>query len=207
MHGHFEDNLGFKELILEKKPKHIVECGAGTGELTRKLQTLYNIYDVKITVISDNTVKDIDPRINFIKGISYMELAKFQDESIDFCIIDTDHNYWTLMNELSVVDSKMANKGFIAMHDVSYFYHNSGLALSYAGGIPYPEQQIQKFMFSHGGIGDALIDFLSFKRFDYKMLAFTSAHMGAAIIQKEITNEVIVAKSGNKPVFVGENQC
>ena len=206
MHGHFEEHLKFKDLIMRERPQTIVECGAGSGELTRKLQTLYDVYDPEIFIISDAIVDGLDSRIHFKQGISYVKLCEFPDESIDFCIIDTDHNYWTLANELSILDTKLKDSGYIAMHDVSMFYHDTGMAMSYAEDSVYPENSIRSMAFTKGGLGDALIDFLAFKRFDYKLIAFTEAHMGAAIIQKKVIKEIMIYTPGTKAPYVGANQ-
>jgi hypothetical protein len=181
VHNHFDRYLDLKSLILERRPKRIVECGAGNGDLTRKLSEF--IDTCNIHVISDKKVFGLDSRIVFKIGLSYRELEKYEDDSIDLCIIDTDHNYWTLMKELAAVMNKITEGGMIALHDVETFYHDTGMALSYWDGEPYPKEEIEKWA-CYGGLGDALIWFLNSYPQQWKLMAYSRESNGAAIIEK-----------------------
>lgn len=183
MHNHWDKFLNLKAIMLERKPKLVIECGAGNGDLTRKLSSLLDVYPFELYVISDKKLEGIDERISWCDGISYEALKAFPPNSIDLCIIDTDHNYWTLMKELSVLFDRMKEGGLIAMHDVETFYHDTGMALSYWNDMSYPRAEIEKYA-PCGGLGDALIEFLQLQKMHYKLLAYTSESHGAALIEK-----------------------
>lgn len=200
MHNHFSQYLNLKSFILEKRPKVIVECGAGSGELTRKICSLWNIYDFDFHVISDTPVPGLDPKIKWVQGLSYDALKIFPNETIDLCIIDTDHNYWTLAKELQAVVSKIKEGGLIALHDVETFYHDTGMALSYSSGETYPREEIER-MASLGGLGDALIAFLNSERLGWKLLAFNRESHGAAVIEKRTQTHYSLFLPGSGAVY------
>lgn len=183
MHRHFSENLNLKALILEKRPKVIVECGAGNGELTAQIVSLMDVYDFVFHVISDNHIAGLDQRIIWHNGLSYEILKEFSDDSIDLCIIDTDHNYWTLMQEFVALFKRVKEGGLIAMHDVETFYHDTGMAMSYWDGKHYPKEEIEKYS-PYGGLGDALIDFLHLQKTFYRLYAWNHESNGAALIQR-----------------------
>lgn len=183
MRNHWDKFLNLKQIILERRPRVIVECGAGDGGLTRLIAGLLDVYDFEFHVISDKVLEGIDPRICWRTGLSYEALPDFEDSSIDLCIIDTDHNYWTLMKEFAAVFNKIREGGLVAMHDVETFYHDTGMALAYWDGKPYPRAEIEKLA-PYGGLGDALIEFLQLKKMHYKLLAFTPESHGAALIER-----------------------
>lgn len=183
MHNHFEKGLNLKQIILERKPKVIVECGAGNGDLSFKLANLLMEYPFDLHVVSDKEIVGIGSKINWKTGLSYEVLSEFPDNSIDLCIIDTDHNYWTLMKEFASVFNKISEGGLIALHDVETFYHNTGMALAYWDGKPYPKEEIMNHA-PYGGLGDAMIDFLQNKKMHYKLLAYTAESHGAALIER-----------------------
>ncbi len=121
----------------------------------------------------------------------------FPDDSIDLCIIDTDHNYWTLMKELAAVFNKITEGGLIALHDVETFYHDTGMALGYWNGQPYPRDDIETCA-RYGGLGDALIEFLQVKKMHYKLAAYTAFNHGGALIEKKTQSifNIVVPGSG-----------
>lgn len=205
MHNHYFHNLNLAKWLLEAKPRCVVECGAGTGELTTHLVGLKNKLGFRLCVISDND-PGFGSDVEFIRGISYKELEKFPDNSIDFCIIDTDHNYWTLAKELEVLHKKLSDGAYVAIHDVATFYHDTGMALSYSDGSPYPKDAIESCAPSMGGLGNALMDFLHIFKFDYRLVEFTSESHGAAIIQKKVLLGISIMVPGDKPMYAGVNK-
>lgn len=210
MHNHFDKNMNLKKWILERRPNHIIECGAGNGELSRLIDGLHSEYTFTFTVVSDNIPSGVDAYAQ--PGLSYEELGKFSDGSIDLCIIDTDHNYWTLMKEFAAVFNKISEGGLIALHDVETFYHDTGMALAYWDGKHYPREEIEKYA-PYGGLGDAMIDFLQNKKMYYKLLAYTAESHGAALIEKRTQNifNIVVPGPGAgfapKNMEVKENEC
>jgi len=199
MHNHFDKNLNLKALILEHKPRLIVECGAGTGELTRLIAGLKSDYDFSYHVISDSRVPGID-RVHWHSGLSYEVLKTFVDGTIDLCIIDTDHNYWTLMKEFEAVFNKISDNGFIALHDVDTFYHDTGMALSYSEGTPYPKEEIEKYA-PYGGVGAAMIDFLQLKKMDYKLVRYLTESHGAALLQRYRKSRYAILSPGPEAAY------
>lgn len=200
LHTHFDQHLNLRKILLDKKPGVIVECGAGNGDNTKLLAHMMQFYPLELHVISDKMVEGLDPRIKWTVGLSYKELAKFPDNSIDMCIIDTDHNYWTLMKELSALDPKLKEGGLIIFHDVDEFYHNTGLALSYWNDEPYPKDEILSYA-KYGGVGDALLSFLTKYNSKYKLLYWTDKNYGAAMVEKKTVKDAMVIMPGTNPVF------
>lgn len=162
----------------------IVECGAGNGDLTRLIASLLDTYAFEFTVISDKVIEGLDKRIHWFTGLSYEVLQSFPNNSIDLCIIDTDHNYWTLREELRALNDRVKEGGLIAMHDVETFYHDTGMALSYWIGKPYPREEIEA-MANQGGLGDAMVLFLASDPLHWKLFAYNRESHGGAIIEKK----------------------
>lgn len=194
MQGHFDRNLNLRALILEKRPKVIVEVGAGDGDCTKLLAHLKWYYDFELYTISDKVLPEIKG-VNWITGISYKELPKFADASIGMCIIDTDHNYWTLKQELLAVASKMEESGLVVMHDVEEFYYDTGMGMSYWNDEPYPEKEIMDHV-KLGSVGLCLIDFLSASRGSFKLVRWIPEHFGCAVIEKRTTVGTSVLRPG-----------
>lgn len=201
MIGHMDNHLNLRNIILARYPKVIVECGAGEGATTRLLNHLKTAYEFDLHVISDKEIEGIDPEIIWTTGISYQELSKFPDNHVDLCIIDTDHNYWTLQKELEAVAPKMSEGGLIVMHDIEEFYHDTGMALSYWNGVPYPRAEIEAAGKVWGGLGDALIDFLCKNRHAFKLMAYVTEDYGAAVIEKRTIKSLRIVTPGTDSVF------
>ena len=136
MHKQFYEGVRTKDLIDALKPKLILEMGfgAGTNMLVLLTYTKKPGADYRIISLSDDfnvermtLPNDFIDRFIFVKGISYAMVPRWNElglpppynEKIDFCIIDTDHNYWTLQKELEYLDSIMADKCAIALHDTA----------------------------------------------------------------------------------------
>ena len=185
MKEHFEQYLNLKQLLIDTKPKHVLECGALDGENTNNLISLMPELGFNLTVISDDLPIDrCYEHINYLKGVSYLEFPKLADKSIDFCIIDTDHNYWTLQTELISLHPKLTDGALVVMHDVETFYYDTGVAEDYGDGTPYPQKLIEDTGLKAGGLGTALIDFLSTNRFNYRMVRWIPEGNGCAVIRK-----------------------
>lgn len=199
MQGHFDRNLNLRALILEKRPDVIVEVGAGDGACTKLLAHMKLFYDFELNVISDKVLPHIDG-VKWTTGISYKELANFPDSSIGLCIIDTDHNYWTLKQELMAVSSKMEEGGLIVMHDVEEFYYDTGMGMSYWNDEPYPDKEIMD-MAKFGGTGLCLIDFLAASHGSFKLVRWIPEHFGCAVIEKRTVTGTKIIRPGPASVF------
>ena len=142
MNNHWDKNLNVKNLLGQFKPERIVECGAGSGENTiQYLDAGYVLTSISDGEIPEKLKSFIEKgQLKWIFGISYVELAKFEDGSIDFCSIDTDHNYWTLKRELDVLKKKLTANGIVVIHDTETYRRNSGSMDGYKCGLPYPAE-------------------------------------------------------------------
>lgn len=188
MKHHWNQYANIRKWLYKEQPKHVVEIGALEGENTENLKSLMSDIGYKLTVISDDTeIKD--DGVTRIRGVSYREIANLPDNSIDFCILDTDHNYWTMMVELVALKSKMSSNGIIMLHDVDYYYYNSGVSDSYADGSDYPIKEIEEHQ-KHGGMGNAVIDALSALKTDYRLLLWVPEECGCAVLRR-MPNEII----------------
>ena len=191
MHNHFDKNLNLQKIIMDKKPKVIVECGAASGENTRQIISMKSIYSFKLFTISDSPYAEETIKVGeylrngfkWVYGLSYKELSKFDDDSIDLCIIDTDHNYWTLNEELSALHDKLRIGGVIALHDTQTYRKNSGQAFRYGTGDPYPGELITRYEKEGKGMGDALWEFLA-KHQNYLVLRHVAESHGAIALEK-----------------------
>lgn len=199
MTGHFDSHLNLRNIILDKRPKVIVECGAGEGECTKLLAHMHSLYPFDLYSITDKELSPIEG-VTFRTGLSYERLHDFKDGSIDLLIIDTDHNYWTLRTELEAATSKMSEGGLVVMHDVETFYHDTGMSMSYWNGGSYPEGEIMAQV-QRGGLGDAVIDFLHDTRDTFKMVWWNPNHHGVAVIEKKVCSTVYLIQPGSEPVF------
>jgi hypothetical protein len=196
---HFDNYLNLRQIILDKKPEVIVECGAGNGDLTRLIAHMQWLYPFDFKVISDKEIDFID-EVEWITGISYEAIKSLADDSVDLCIIDTDHNYWTLRQELEALIPKMREGGLVVMHDVEEFYYDTGMGMSYWNGAYYPEKEIKE-MTRLGGTGLALIDFIHDFRGTFKLVRFIPESHGAAVIEKRTVNGTSIITPGPDAVF------
>lgn len=199
MKEHFDNHIKLHRIILERKPKVIVECGAGEGESTRLIAGLQYHYSFDFYSISDKEITDI-PGVKWKVGLSYKRLPEFPDNSIDLCIIDTDHNYWTLTKELEAVASKITEGGLLIFHDVEEFYHNTGMAMSYWNDEPYPKEEIMECA-KFGGVGDALLNFVVKRSNQWKLVRWVQENHGAAIIEKHTITHTKVVTPAMAPLF------
>ena len=154
MHNHFTENLNTKALIERHDPKVVVE--AGCGQSTVQLMALAKergFRFVMMDVMDDPgnpgvmklptgvfiALKDIE----LLYGVSYLNFEKFADHEIDMAIVDTDHNGWTLMRELQVLERKVKPGGLVLLHDTEAFKNVNGTMEGYASGdAPYPLKEI-----------------------------------------------------------------
>lgn len=182
MKNHWDRNLNVSQLVKEHKPKLIVELGGGGGDNTDQYIELQKTLHFKMITISDGNMPERykgNDDFQWIFGISYLELPKFPDHSIDFCSIDTDHNYWTLYKELEILNDKMKVGGMVVMHDTESYRNQSGVMMSYLHGDDYPRGITEN---QHIGMRQALQDHLDCG--NYKLIKETKDSCGACAIIK-----------------------
>lgn len=136
MINQFNDGVRTKDLIDVLKPKLIMELGFGAGGNVLMLlaYSIMSGLNYKLISLSDQAsclfpVLPGEFAINYmyINGISYKRLPQIRDlgipnefnQPVDFMIVDTDHNYYTLKRELEAIDPLMSQKCAIAFHDTA----------------------------------------------------------------------------------------
>lgn len=182
MKNHWIDNLKVKDMVLEHKPKLIVELGGGGGDNTDQYLELQKTLPFKLITISDGEMptrfKNI-PNFEWRFAVSYLELPKFEDESIDFASIDTDHNYWTMNEELFHLARKMKKGGIVVLHDTESYRHNSGVMMQYGTKDPYPPE-INEFQYR--GMGDAIQEHI--EKQNFKIIKEVTESAGAMALKR-----------------------
>lgn len=138
MHHHFHSFLDIAELLATYDPEWILELGAGGGDNTR------NLLDAgrKVVVVNDGLLPqgwECEDRLLWITGLSYVYIQKYND--IPFCIVDTDHNGWTLDAELTLLEKHMKPGGIVCIHDIQAFKDTNGFMDGYyVVKAPYPPE-------------------------------------------------------------------
>lgn len=136
MHNQFYQGIKVSRLIDQLKPKLILEIGfgAGTNLMMLLCYTKKPGNDYRVISLSDDSKlpditlpNDFVSRFLYVAGVSYNVIPYWRDLKlpdefsgpIDFCIIDSDHNYFTLKNELFSINTIMAERCAIAIHDTA----------------------------------------------------------------------------------------
>jgi len=126
-------------LITKLKPKHIVEIGAETGKNTVNLlkyckeneATLYSI-DPKPQFDVEQLKQDNNDRFIFYKALSLNVIHQLN--SFDLVLIDGDHNWYTVYNELKLIEKRCQELEipfpFIILHDIDWPYGRRDLYYS-----------------------------------------------------------------------------
>ena len=110
--------------IVDNRYVRICEIGARHGDATRTLRA-----DVTITTIDPCIDEDLvskfkaDPRVTVRRGLS-LDVLDQMSEGFDCYLIDGDHNWYTVFNELKTIDEKnlLRPGGAILLHDVRWPY-------------------------------------------------------------------------------------
>ena len=106
--------------------KRICEIGAHHGEATKKILQLP---EISLTIIDPCVHEDLakmfadNARVTIHRGLS-LEVLPAMTESFDCFLIDGDHNWYTVFNELKVITEckLLAPGGTILLHDVRWPY-------------------------------------------------------------------------------------
>ena len=104
-----------KPLITNKKI--VVEIGAEHGHVTNKLK---DMNFEKLITIDPSCNFDSTPNFTFIKDISLNYLKTLTNNSVDVFLVDGDHNWYTVYNELNIIKDKLKPDGIIFCHDTKY---------------------------------------------------------------------------------------
>ena len=126
----------FWEIIIKDifgiiKPKHIIEIGSDTGKTTISLLNYAKDNNAKVHVIDPFFKYDIHefkkkfgPSVEFYPTLSLNALPKIQKS--DAILIDGDHNWYTVFNELKLIEKMSIRNStrfpFIFLHDIGWPY-------------------------------------------------------------------------------------
>lgn len=120
--------------LLNRMPKNaiVAEIGVDEGEFSKQILSscnpkklhLIDYWDDEKYPLSkmNNTIKKMENQIQlkqvlFHRGLSVLELEKFQDNYFDWVYIDTDHSYLNTKQELGICSKKVKSNGIISGHD------------------------------------------------------------------------------------------
>lgn len=123
---HFFASKFIKPFICQNRYRRICEIGASTGENTGKILEMAG---VSLTIIDPCLDADLisryggDQRVALHKGISLDVLTELS-EPFDCFLIDGDHNWYTVYNELRIIEERglLKDGGAIFFHDVCWPY-------------------------------------------------------------------------------------
>lgn len=180
MNNHFDRYLNVKELMLAKRPKLVLECGAGGGDNTEKLLSLQPELGFRLVVINDGVVEGREfTGAEWVCGLSFLELPKYH--GVDFCLIDTDHNYVTLKRELDCLRAVMPKGGIVVMHDtVTYGKNNGRMAGYYRVNHGYPSSELDAADKAGKGMLDAIDESLD----AFKVIRVSEESHGAMALER-----------------------
>jgi len=111
-------------LVAKRRWSRVCEIGAGSGRSTELLALLPAI---TLTVIDPclhcdlNEKFAVNPHVTVKKGISLEVLPKLHD-AFDCILIDGDHNWYTVYQELKVISERdlLKRGGIVFLHDVEW---------------------------------------------------------------------------------------
>lgn len=116
-------------LINELKPKYIVEVGSQKGTNTMSMLEYCEKNDACLTCIDPFPLFDVDSlkskygeKFDMVEDLSLNVLSKLNN--YDFVLLDGDHNWYTVYNELKQIERNFNQNSFplIIFHDVSWPY-------------------------------------------------------------------------------------
>lgn len=123
---HYFFNRVIRPCILQNKYKYICEIGASEGIHSDKLLQIKSIalavIDLCLEADLPAMYKD-NKRVKVFKGFSLEVLPKIS-KKFDCILIDGDHNWYTVFNELKTIHERnlIRSGGTIFLHDVSWPY-------------------------------------------------------------------------------------
>ena len=128
MHRHWEKTI--LPLIKKIKPNHIVEIGSEIGTNTKNILKYCKENNSKLTSIDPNPIFNVEElkenygeKFNFYKDLSLRALP-FLDK-FDMILIDGDHNWYTVFNELKTIENIYKKHDYypiIILHDTGWPY-------------------------------------------------------------------------------------
>ncbi len=115
-------------LIEELAPKSVLEIGSETGVFTDWLQAYCDNNGAKLTTVepcpTDELVRRAERKENFLLAVDLsLHFMKTNDFEADLALIDGDHNYFTVSNELKLLHEswkRHSTDGVAFLHDVGW---------------------------------------------------------------------------------------
>jgi SAM-dependent methyltransferase len=111
-------------LIKKTNKQSILEIGSSYGNSIKPLLDLPNLsVSVIDPCIDIDLFKEFGKKIHLHKGLSLEILPRLQ-ESFDCIFIDGDHNWYTVFNELKLIEERglLKQDGIIFLHDIGWPY-------------------------------------------------------------------------------------
>lgn len=111
-------------LVRELNKKSILEIGSSYGN---SVKPILELGDVEVAIIDPGLDADLlaafGPRITLHKGLS-LEILPHLQRSYDCIFIDGDHNWYTVFNELKLIEERnlLNPGGIIFLHDIGWPY-------------------------------------------------------------------------------------
>ena len=136
-------------LFLELKPKMVIEIGVDTGLNTKNILDYCNANNSKLISIDPAPNCDISlfeekygSNFEFINKLSLECLHSLRD--YDIILIDGDHNWYTVYNELKSIEQNFNQISFpfIMLHDVFWPYARRDL---YYNPENIPDEYLHEF--------------------------------------------------------------
>jgi len=119
-----------RPIIEAIKAHYIVEIGSDTGVNTKNILEYCKNYDAQMTAIDPSPQIDIDKfkaeygdKFEIYTELSLSRLPLLKD--YDVILVDGDHNWYTVSNELKIIEKSFKNKNkfpLIFLHDVGWPY-------------------------------------------------------------------------------------
>lgn len=198
---HFHSGVKVSEILDELKPRLIVELGIGLGYFATALLARSVKYDppYKLISISESRLCPIPympapmgTSFCYVSGLTWDVLEHWDtniqaigfNNKIDLCIVDSDHNYFTVKKELDALYPLLSDRCVILFHDTATnstmltHYVNAGV---FSNGTPYPKEEIEKTLHLH--FGKAIDEFLA-DHPEFNTFRKTNEHEGCIAIAR-----------------------
>ena len=124
----FWDNI-IRPIIENIDPKHMVEIGSEKGINTKNILDYCEDHNTHMTAIDPSPLFDVNKfknkygnKFEIYKGLSLSILPLLKDYEV--ILIDGDHNWYTVYNELKIIEKSFKGKQFplVFLHDVGWPY-------------------------------------------------------------------------------------
>ncbi|MGF7118938.1 glycoside hydrolase family 99-like domain-containing protein [Methanobacterium oryzae] len=138
-------------IIEQINANYIVEIGSDTGINTQNILEYCKKYDAHMSAIDPFPKFDIDEykakygdRFEIYKDLSLSRLPLLED--YDVILLDGDHNWYTVYNELKIIEKSFKGKKFpvVFLHDISWPYGRRDLYYNHENIPDAYKQPIKK---------------------------------------------------------------